>query len=38
MELPAFVYFGIVTYSEETAEPSMVFCNVQQKVICAGYT
>jgi len=27
MELPAFVYFGISTYSEEIAEPSMVFCN-----------
>jgi hypothetical protein len=27
MELPAFAYFGISTYSEEIAEPSMVFCN-----------
>jgi len=27
MELPAFVHFVISLYSEERAEPSMVFCN-----------
>jgi hypothetical protein len=31
MELQAFVYSGISTYSEEIAEPSMVLCNCSTK-------
>lgn len=27
MEFLPFVYFGVGTYSEEIAEPSIVFCN-----------
>jgi hypothetical protein len=35
MELPAFIYFGISIYSEEIAEPSMVFCNCSTE--CSMY-